>query len=270
MVARLESFFLRKTSTSRLQLDALDGLRGLAVLLVVLSHLSNARLQLAPGLDFRGTGKYGVFLFFALSAFLLTKPLLRDEADLRDPRGWTRYAARRILRIFPLYWLVLLVNWGVTQWAPTPAMPSLTTGELVRHLLLQEGKGVYWTIPVEISYYLVLPFVALVFRALRLDLALVTCATAAAIGAAELPKDTLNLGAYLPIFLMGSYAAVIDRHLRGSGLDPARLRLPPSARAHGRSRGICRAGLPAPRPRCPSCPDASWLCVCRPGRPPVS
>jgi peptidoglycan/LPS O-acetylase OafA/YrhL len=221
MVARLESFFLRKTSTSRLQLDALDGLRGVAVLLVVLSHLSNARLHLAPGLDFRGTGKYGVFLFFALSAFLLTKPLLREEVDPRDPRGWARYAARRVLRIFPLYWLVLLVNWAFTQSAPTPAMPSLTTDELVRHLLLQEGKGVYWTIPVEVSYYLVLPFVASGLRALRLDLALVTCATGAAIGGTlllwppgDFPQDTLHLGVYLPIFLLGSYAAVIDHQVR--------------------------------------------------------
>lgn len=219
MPARLESFFLRKTSTARLQLDSLDGLRGVAVLIVVLSHLSNAYLFVAPGLDFRGTGKYGVFLFFVLSAFLLTKPLLREGADLRDPRGWARYALRRVLRIFPLYWLVLFVNWAFAQWAPTPAMPSLTTDELIGHLLLQQGKGVYWTIPVEFSYYGVLPFVALGYRALRLDLALSSCATGAAIGAALLlwpptdsPKDTLHLGVYLPIFLLGSYAALVAAH----------------------------------------------------------
>ncbi|MEE2665694.1 MAG: acyltransferase [Myxococcota bacterium] len=217
MPGRLESFFLRKTSTARLQLDALDGLRGAAVLIVVLSHLSNADLYLLPGLDLRGTGKSGVYLFFALSAFLLTKPLLRSEMDLRDPRGWVRYALRRVLRIFPLYWLVLFSNWAFAQWAPTRAMPSLTTDEFVGHLLLQQGKGVYWTIPVEVTYYLVLPWVALAYRALRLDLALVSCATAAAIGAAllawppaESAKDTLHLGVYLPIFLLGSYAAVVD------------------------------------------------------------
>ena len=184
MPARFESFFLRKTSTARLQLDALDGLRGVAVLIVVLSHLSNAELFLLPGLDFRGTGKYGVFLFFVLSAFLLTRPLLGSSFPLADAKGWARYALRRILRVFPLYWLALLVNWGVTQWAPTPAMPSLSTDELVRHLLLQEGKGVYWTIPVECSYYLVLPFVALLYRSLRLDPLRVSIGTGAAIGAA--------------------------------------------------------------------------------------
>jgi peptidoglycan/LPS O-acetylase OafA/YrhL len=217
MPARLESFFLRKTSTARLQLDALDGLRGVAVLIVVLSHLSNAHLYLVPGLDFRGTGKYGVYLFFVLSAFLLTKPLLREEMDPREARGWARYALRRVLRILPLYWLVLFVNWAFAQWAPTRAMPSLSTDELIGHLLLQQGKGVYWTIPVEFSYYLVLPLVALAFRALRLNLAFVSCATAAAIGAllfawppATSARDTLNLGVYLPIFLLGSYAAVLD------------------------------------------------------------
>ena len=232
MPGRLESFFLRKTSTARLQLDALDGLRGVAVLIVVLSHLNNAKLFLVPGVDFRGTGKYGVFLFFVLSAFLLTRPLLGAVFPLADARGWARYALRRGLRVLPLYWLVLAVNWAVTQWAPTPAMPSLSTEEFIRHLLFQEGKGVYWTIPVECSYYLVLPFVALVYRALHLDPLRVSLATAAAIGASlwlwppsEAPRDTLQLGFYLPIFLLGSYAAFLDRTLLAEPVTSGRQRL---------------------------------------------
>ena len=50
---------------------ALDGLRGIAVLMVVLSHLSLLQLNPFP-VDFAGTGKCGVYLFFVLSAFLLT------------------------------------------------------------------------------------------------------------------------------------------------------------------------------------------------------
>jgi len=232
MPARLESFFLRKTSTAQLQLDALDGLRGVAVLIVVLSHLNNAKLFLIPGIDFRGTGKYGVFLFFVLSAFLLTRPLLGASSPLADVRGWARYALRRALRVLPLYWLVLTVNWAVTRWAPTPAMPSLSTEEFIRHLLFLEGKGVYWTIPVECSYYLVLPFVALAYRALRLDPLRVSLITAAKIGAvlwlwppSEAPRDTLQLGFYLPIFLLGSYTAFLERHFLAEPVAAGRRRL---------------------------------------------
>ena len=248
MAAQPESLFLRKTSTSRLQLDALDGLRGVAVLIVVLSHLSNAYLYAVPWLDFRGTGKHGVYLFFVLSAFLLTGPLVRGDTDLPDARAWTRYVIRRVLRIFPLYWLVLLSNWAVTLWAPTPAMPSLTTDELVRHLLLQEGKGVYWTIPVEVSYYAVLPFVALAYRALRLDPALVTCATGVAIGGAlllwppgESASDTLNVGYYLPIFLLGSYAAFLDAHWQPLRRASSRARAGVEAAAWIALLGVCAA-----------------------------
>jgi len=248
MPARLESLFLRKTSTAKLQLDALDGLRGIAVLMVVLSHLSNAYLYAVPGLDFRGTGKHGVYLFFVLSAFLLTLPLVRGDAEPTDARAWTRYVIRRVLRIFPLYWIVLLSNWAVTLWAPTPAMPSLTTDELIRHLLLQEGKGVYWTIPVEVSYYAVLPFVALAYRVLRFDVALVTCATGAAIGGALLiwppvdsTSDSLNIGYYLPIFLPGSYAAFLVSHWEPVRAGSKRARTAAEAVAWIALLGVCAA-----------------------------
>lgn len=66
----------RNITEKRYQIDALDGLRGFAALLVVMSHTSNEGMHLIPFLDFRGTGKSGVFLFFLLSSFLLSIPLL--------------------------------------------------------------------------------------------------------------------------------------------------------------------------------------------------
>lgn len=50
------------------KLDSLTGLRGLAALAVVLSHGSRDGMFIAPFLDFDGTGKLGVWLFFGLSA----------------------------------------------------------------------------------------------------------------------------------------------------------------------------------------------------------
>ena len=64
MIGQLNKLFFDKTSSANLQFDSLDGLRGVAVLFVVLSHLSNIGANLTPMLDFGGTGKYGVFLFF--------------------------------------------------------------------------------------------------------------------------------------------------------------------------------------------------------------
>src|ERR1700712_3415280 len=85
------------------RLPALDGLRGLAVLLVLLDHASDAELRLFPAADMNRAGKYGVYLFFVLSAFLLTHLLLLRPAELTRARTWVNYAVRRFLRIFPLY-----------------------------------------------------------------------------------------------------------------------------------------------------------------------
>ncbi len=82
--------------------EPLDGLRGIAVLLVLASHASNAGHDLLPALDASGLGRSGVFLFFVLSSYLLTSQVL-GRLDAGKPIGWGRYALRRLLRVMPAY-----------------------------------------------------------------------------------------------------------------------------------------------------------------------
>jgi len=218
-------WFLDKRSSSSLQLDCLDGLRGIAVLFVVLSHLdSNAGPFL--GMDFAGSGKYGVFLFFVLSAFLLTYPMLAlRPAQLGEPRRWARYAVRRVLRIFPLYVVVLLVTHAAWMLWLSPYVIPLSRAELANHLLLRAGKVIYWTVPVEFKYYLVLPFVvvgAVVVLRGHQAAGVIGAVAAVALAAFAWPGEasapgTLALGPYLPIFLSGSAAAILQRWIEARG-----------------------------------------------------
>ena len=200
-------------------------MRGLAVLLVVLSHAAHKKLYALPGLDFAGIGKAGVFLFFVLSAFLLTRVFLRLRVPaLGELRVWANYAVRRILRIFPLFGLVLLLSWLVTANQERLGWPfavpfSLSGREALDHLRLDAGKSVLWSIPVEFKYYLFLPFVALALRLARHPLAagILAALLVAAAGliwpAAESAQNTIVLGPYLPLFFLGAYAALVHEWL---------------------------------------------------------
>lgn len=76
-------------------LPALDGIRGFAAILVLLSHASLGGMMFLPGLDFGGVGKYGVFVFFVLSAFLLSLQFLRSEREhLTQPSFFIHYFNR--------------------------------------------------------------------------------------------------------------------------------------------------------------------------------
>lgn len=124
-------------------LDALDGIRGLAVLMVVASH--------CHGLGLARHGAVGVWLFFTLSAFLLCGPMLARPEGLLAPARLRRYGARRIRRIVPAYYTVLGISFF---WV------SGDLGTLFRHLAFLEGNGIWWTIPQEMLFYVVLPFLA--------------------------------------------------------------------------------------------------------------
>src|SRR5262245_23017893 len=88
---------------------ALDGVRGVAIAAVMLYHGWNYTGHGDVGLAIdraRSIGWAGVDLFFVLSGFLITGILLETRDD---PRYWRNFLIRRGLRIFPLYYAVLLV-----------------------------------------------------------------------------------------------------------------------------------------------------------------
>jgi peptidoglycan/LPS O-acetylase OafA/YrhL len=90
--------------------SALEGVRGLAILMVLLVHLTpEGRSHTVVGAVMKavaGVGVAGVDLFFVLSGFLITGILL----EAKGKGGYLRtFYARRALRIFPLYYLVLVL-----------------------------------------------------------------------------------------------------------------------------------------------------------------
>lgn len=91
---------------NRSHISALNGVRGLAVLLVLWAHLP-AESTLASILrQVAQPGYLGVDIFFVLSGFLITRILLADRAEGRSLRN---FIIRRSLRIFPIYYLSILI-----------------------------------------------------------------------------------------------------------------------------------------------------------------
>lgn len=198
----------------------LDGLRGLAVLIVVASHLCNAGLLPLPGLA--GAGKSGVYLFFVLSAFLLTDALLaKPVSELRRAATWLDYTFRRVLRIWPLYLVVLLFSW----WADTVGVwwwhYRIDAAGFVDHVALQAGQSVLWSIPVEFKFYVWLPLVALGFAVARhrgvpwsLGIVvggLVVLGLCLLWPPAMAEPNDIRLRPYVAIFVLGALAAYVHR-----------------------------------------------------------
>ncbi len=159
------------------KIDALDGFRGCAVLLVVVHHLPVA----VPSLFHRITkgGGFGVDAFFVLSGFLITAILLRDQAS----GGRVRFGAfyrRRALRLLPALVLFLAVymyyEWVTSM--PGAHEPSSALSVIfyysntwLHRVPMSTGLGNMWSLAVEEQFYLVWPLCLALFFGLRRRLA---------------------------------------------------------------------------------------------------
>ena len=218
----------REISDKRFQMDSLDGLRGFAALIVVFSHVSNTGIHFLPIMDLRGTGKSGVFLFFLLSSFLLTLPLLKMGKKIFTLSNISHYWQRRFFRIYPLYSLYLLLGL-ITTWLFANYLGKANAGiplildwsSFIQHLSLQEGKGVTWSIAVEFKFYFFLPIIALItvyllsfsFSLTVLFFLVIIIASQVAYPQSDSLTNDPRLMPYLPIFFIGMLLAVIQNKI---------------------------------------------------------
>jgi peptidoglycan/LPS O-acetylase OafA/YrhL len=160
-------------------IPALDGIRGLAILLILGNHLlwsnyTNPSTLFSLLIDIRRSLWIGVALFFALSGFLITG-ILRDT--LHQPHFFRTFYARRALRVFPLYYGVLFVlfaltlplhlHWNHWQWFYLTYTANLALGQMSPLILPHLNISHFWSLQVEEQFYLLWPLVVFRIRSLR-------------------------------------------------------------------------------------------------------
>lgn len=165
-------------SAARPHFPGLEGMRAVAASLVVLTHAtflagdSRSGFLAQPG----RFGDAGVAIFFTLSGFLLYRPFVVAHLEGKRQLPAVAFWWRRILRIFPCYWVALTVLWGLHTFQPFGFVIGFDLGpDWWKYYLLlqiyvpelgQGGISQAWSVATEISFYLLLPFWAMLIRAL--------------------------------------------------------------------------------------------------------
>ena len=179
----------------------LDGLRAVAVLAVAWSHW--APRDLLFGLPW-GTG---VQLFFVISGFLITGILLDNKPTEASPaasrRLWRNFYLRRALRIFPLFYLVLLVSW----WFSVDPIESTWQWHAFYlsnvYYFLGNSRDAFlhfWSLSVEEQFYFIWPFLVLLLPARQLQTALILMIVAAPMfKSAVIATSGMEQVRYLPV-----------------------------------------------------------------------
>lgn len=147
----------------------LDGLRAIAAFAVFFHHVgahSGATFDGAIG-RYLGRLDIGVPVFFALSGFLLFSPIAAAIIDEKPLRGAVEYLWRRFSRIYPAFWVALILIVVFTSESLGLA-GGITTSLLVHihwssHVLGPMPQA--WSLATEVSFYLALPLVARLLRA---------------------------------------------------------------------------------------------------------
>lgn len=152
----------------------LDGIRGIAIALVLVWHFvvcatAGAPTALAMWITRLGAFAWsGVDLFFVLSGYLITGILLDSSGS---DRYFSSFYVRRCFRILPLYAVLISVFFAVRAFTPDavaqtfdPPMPwwvyaTFTTNFWVGHYQAWQFYGITWSVAVEEQFYWILPLI---------------------------------------------------------------------------------------------------------------
>jgi len=157
-------------STQHSRIHSLDGLRALSITLVILGHLGGTRGSPVP-MFLENYAEFGVRIFFVISGYLITSILLQEYArtgtiSLRE------FYVRRGFRIFPAAYVYITA-------ACVCAAGSLRSIDILSaygyavnfNMRIPWILGHLWSLSVEEQFYLLWPFLLLVFMKRRRSLA---------------------------------------------------------------------------------------------------
>lgn len=182
-----------------------SGIRGIAVLLVLFAH--SFVLYYPEHSDYmRGSGKVGVWLFFILSAFLLSHKLNGSELCLRS---LVSYFVGRALRILPMFFIAVSIYCF---------MGYYDFRKMINISLFRDTFFHLWTVPVEFKFYFLLPIfsyalffikrkfgnIAVLFTSL-----LFTLAVQLWWPYSMTPVNSIDVAWYVPCFMIGVVGSVL-------------------------------------------------------------
>jgi peptidoglycan/LPS O-acetylase OafA/YrhL len=204
----------------------IEALRGLAALMVMATHYS---YLLTPQTWLWGFASTGVDLFFVLSGYVFAPYVLGKPLSV-----WP-HLIRRFFRLYPLYLLALLL-YVALRLPDVTAFDHFWTHLALTHTFTSLAianfyNPAFWSLPPEVEYYLVLPFLAwltagfsyrrlrfigLVLLAVAMHLALVAAASPGETDITARAIATIHIPGLLAEFMLGSLAySIVQRDTAG-------------------------------------------------------
>ena len=198
------------------QIDGLQALRAIAVILVAWLHISDyLHLYGAPQLP--NLGVFGVDIFFVISGFILSSVAMREREQPGGKTMW-RFLSRRLIRIYPVYWIFALLAmfrlWRSGQLFAQSYLAAFFLLPPLQYPDIPLLNTFAWTLIFEMTFYFLLALLLLrtvKFAPYALMLVLCACVGGGALMGIRRPILVILCNPILLEFVFGALIAVIYR-----------------------------------------------------------